>query len=281
MPIRELDETPELGSTPELGETPELGADRAPPRLAAKPAAVPLVAVVPAFSGATGDDVLARARLHLGETYVLGARAPLANAGWRGPWDCAEFVSWCVFQASGIVYGARPRNDPMLADAFTGFWADDADAGGNAVTVEEAAAIAGAAVLRKPVGGQIGHIVVSDGQGGSVEAHSSARGVVADRLSGRRWDLGILVPGIRYFRAETLPRLEVPAGILRLTTPLMRGERIRKLQQRLEALKLATGTADGVFGPQTATAVRTFQARAGLLADGEVGAATWSELGLG
>ena len=63
---------------------------------------------------------------HIGEQYVLGARAPMGNANWRGPWDCAEFASWYVFQAPGILFGTQPQNDPVLADAYTGFWGDQA-----------------------------------------------------------------------------------------------------------------------------------------------------------
>src|SRR5947209_1440452 len=112
---RELDETPELDQTPELDPTPELGtsATRIPP------VRIVGLSTTAAFSGKTGDDVVALARRHVGEEYILGARAPMANAAWKGPWDCAEFVSWCVFQATGILYGTKPRNDPMLADAFT------------------------------------------------------------------------------------------------------------------------------------------------------------------
>ena len=130
------------------------------------------------FSGATGDDILAVARQHLGEAYVLGARAPMANAAWSGPWDCAEFASWCTYRASRVLFGTQPRNDPMLADAYTGFWFDQARASGSMIDWRVAAGIAGAAVLRRPVGRQIGHIVISDGQGGTVEAHSTLRGVV-------------------------------------------------------------------------------------------------------
>ena len=263
--IRELDETDELEETPELE-------DDAPP---------PAVRISAVAGAATGDDLLRIARMHIGERYVLGARAPMANAGWSGPWDCAEFVSWCVFQASGILYGTRPRNDPMLADAFTGFWADQAQAGRHTIEVQEAAAIRGAAVLRKPASGLIGHIVLSDGKGGTVEAHSSMRGVIAGSLSARRWDCGILVPGIRYFRSEQTPQLDAPqGGILRLTMPLMRGPRIRALQARLRQLGFAAGAADGVYGPQTAHAVKLFQASKGLVADGEAGPATRAALGL-
>ncbi len=39
-----------------------------------------------------GREILDIALLHVGEDYILGARAPLNNANWRGPWDCAEFA---------------------------------------------------------------------------------------------------------------------------------------------------------------------------------------------
>jgi peptidoglycan hydrolase-like protein with peptidoglycan-binding domain len=54
-----------------------------------------------------------------------------------------------------------------------------------------------------------------------------------------------------------------------------RGSSVRLLQQRLGV------GADGVFGPGTARAVRRFQRAHGLTADGVVGAATWSALGVG
>lgn len=228
----------------------------------------------------TGDQVVVLALRHLGEPYILGARAPMGNANWKGPWDCAEFVSWCVFQTSGVLYGTEPRNDPMMADAFTGFWAQQAAQGGHMIDVELAARVPGAAVLRKPRQGQIGHIVISDGKGGTVEAHSSARGVVKDILSGRRWDCGVLVPGLRYLQAAGTVVLKPAAATLRLTEPLTRGKAVQAVQRQLSKLGFAVGTADGVYGPQTAHAVHLFQASKGLVADGEVGPATLKALGL-
>lgn len=274
---------------PELN-TPADGRRRRPPTASrARASAAPAVALPTTLTAPTspllaplptGDQVLAIARAHLNETYVLGARAPMGNAGWHGPWDCAEFVSWCVFQASGVLYGTEPRHDPMLADAFTGFWAQQAREGGHTIPVEQAAAIAGAAVLRKPMPGAIGHIVLSDGQGGTVEAHSSKRGVIAHQLADRRWDCGILVPGIRYLQSDTPVTLGPPPAVLRLTQPLTRGDAVKAVQAKLAQMGLAVGTVDGVYGPQTAHAVKTFQALKGLVADGEVGPATRKALGL-
>jgi peptidoglycan hydrolase-like protein with peptidoglycan-binding domain len=53
------------------------------------------------------------------------------------------------------------------------------------------------------------------------------------------------------------------------------GNRVAALQRALHL------TPDGVFGPQTARAVRRFQRRHHLAADGIVGPATWRALGLG
>lgn len=225
-----------------------------------------------------GEAILALAVAHLGEPYRLGARAPMANADWKGPWDCAEFVSWCVYQASASLFGVEPRHDPVRADAYTGYWAEQA-AGANAlITVERAAGIAGAVVLRLPQSDKNGHIVLSDGRGGSVEAHSSAKGVCRDSLDGRRWDVGILVPGVRYFASDTKVDLRPPSTVLRLSDPMTRGERVRTLQSCLNKLGFAAGTEDGVFGPQTEWAVRAFQSDAGIVVDGEVGKATLAAL---
>lgn len=224
---------------------------------------------------ATGDAIVALARQHIGEAYVLGARAPMANAGWKGPWDCAEFASWCVYQATGLLFGVEPRHDPIRADAYTGYWATQAREAGAAVSIEQAAGIAGALLLREPQSGRVGHIVICDSQGGTVEAHSSKNGVIAGKIDGRRWDYGIVVPGVRYFASATPVAVQPPpAGILRLTEPMLRGEEVARLQECLAALGFNPGTQDSVFGPQTEAAVAAFQAANGLLVDGEFGPTT-------
>jgi hypothetical protein len=45
---------------------------------------------------------------------------PKNNANWHGPWDCAEFMSWIVFQGAGILYGCVDDNaNPASVEAYT------------------------------------------------------------------------------------------------------------------------------------------------------------------
>jgi hypothetical protein len=62
-----------------------------------------------------------------------------------------------------------------------------------------------------------------------------------------------------------------------LTTPMMRGDDVLRLQTRLAATGEAV-QADGIYGRATRSAVIGFQRMSGLEADGVVGAATWTRL---
>jgi GH24 family phage-related lysozyme (muramidase) len=68
--------------------------------------------------------------------------------------------------------------------------------------------------------------------------------------------------------------------VLKLTNPLMQGEDVRQLQQALTKAGLQVGVADGYFGKSTEAAVKQFQQKKGLTADGIVGNATRQALGL-
>ena len=57
----------------------------------------------------------------------------------------------------------------------------------------------------------------------------------------------------------------------------MAGGTVRLLQQKLNTLG-ETLSSDGKFGAATAAAVRRFQARNHLTADGVVGVTTWNKL---
>ena len=226
---------------------------------------------------ATAQSLLRVARAHLGEKYVLGTMVPKGNPDWSGPWDCAEFASWCVFQTTGSLFGCRPkRGNPNVADAYTGYWMDDAKSTGKMISVGQAAATPGAFLLRAPGrGGRVmGHIVISAGGGRTVEAHSTKRGVIESTVDGRRWTTGVLVPDVDVAVREVVGPPRRPALVLRVKQPAMKGELVKRVQRKLTQLRFHPGPVDGVYGAQTAAAAQAFQVSRGLLADGEVGAAT-------
>lgn len=229
---------------------------------------------------ASGSDLLALAQRHLGEKYVLGARVPKNNPGWTGPWDCAEFASWCLFQVSGKLFGCDQNRDANTADAYTGHWRRDALAAPCTVPLIIAKSTVGGFLLRYPAPGLVGHIAISDGRGGTVEAHSSQRGVIAGQVDGRRWDTGVLVPMLRYDEPEQLLPTVPPGLVLRLRKPTMKGKLIERLQRALAARGFSPGDIDGDFGPHTSAAVHAFQLSQGLVADGEAGPNTLKALGL-
>jgi N-acetylmuramoyl-L-alanine amidase len=221
-----------------------------------------------------GSEVVKVASKHIGERYVFGTPVPMSNAAWKGPWDCAEFASWCLFQVTGELFGCRPRGGhPDSVDAYTGFWGDDAAASKSAISVEAAAATPGAFLLRVPRPGATGHIVISAGDGSTVEAMDHKHGVVRSVLARRRWDIGILAPGLGASNAESLHVAE-PGLIIRETKPPSTGALVKAIQRALKALGLSPGPIDGAYGPQTAAAVRAFQVDKGLVPDGETGVTT-------
>lgn len=231
---------------------------------------------------ATGDRLVQLGRKHIGETYVLGALAPKDNSRWTGPWDCAEFASWLVFQTAGGLYGCdSDAGNPASADAFTGYWARDVGRLGREITIEEAARTRGAAVLRRPQPGAVGHIAISDGRGGTIEAHSTKRGVIASTIAGRRWDVGILVPFIQYSKPGAANKITRPAvATYRLTDPHMTGSTVKEIQRALKGKGFDPGSIDGDFGANTHAAVVSFQATRRFVVDGEVGPTTARALGV-
>lgn len=227
----------------------------------------------------SGNDLLKKAASHVGEQYLLGVVVPKDNAQWKGPWDCAEFASWCVFQAAGRLYGCdNNHGNPVRADAFSGFWKRDAATIGRTITVELAAQTPGAALLRFPQPNLIGHVVFSDGKGGTIEAHSTATGVIRSTLSARRWDIGVLVPGFEYSQNAAPVVASPPLLVIRLTTPLTRGAIVKDIQRAVKAAGFHPGTIDGIYGMDTVAAVSAFQIANGLVPDGEVGKETATAL---
>lgn len=228
----------------------------------------------------SGDGTFARAEKHLGEDYDHGL-VPKDKKDHKGPWDCAEFASWLVYQEGEVIYGCSGGDlPPARQDAYTGFWQRDVREKGERISVEEAAATKGAFLLRyPPVGGEMGHIAVSDGAGGTVEARGKAYGVVRGEVAGRHWDTGILIPGFTYERGAEIA-VPPPAQIYALNAPNMDARVVTLIQSALKQKGYDPGPADGSFGTATVNAVAAFQKALGVVVDGEVGPVTANALGI-
>jgi len=170
--------------------------------------------------------------------------------------------------------------NPARADAYTGYWRNDAERLGRIITVREAAGIPGAAILRAAASGRIGHIVISAGNGKTVEAHSTSTGVINADLNGRRWDYGILVPWINNGQSQPFAFSGPDHTIYRYSQPMMVSSKIGLIQKALNSAGFDTNGVDNVFGLNTLKAVEAFQEANGLVVDGEVGRKTATALGL-
>lgn len=101
----------------------------------------------------------------------------------------------------------------------------------------------------------------------SVEAFQYRRGLRVDGVCGpQTWDT-LVESGFR-----------LGDRFLYRRTPMLRGDDVAELQQRLGALGFDTGRVDGIFGDATSVALGDFQRNAGLPVDGILGAATMLEL---
>ena len=79
--------------------------------------------------------------------------------------------------------------------------------------------------------------------------------------------------------AGTSPSMPSPtAAALPLLAKNSGGNTVRAVQALLNGLGYSAGTVDGLFGDNTAGAVKRFQVANGIAADGIVGRDTWHKL---
>lgn len=231
---------------------------------------------------ASGNDLRRLAESRLGEKYV-NVLVPKNNPDWHGPWDCAEFASWVVFQATGRLFGCTDnRGDPALVEAYSGAWARDAGNGALLPTVrDDAHTTAGVILVRKPpIPGRMGHVAIADGAGKVIEAAAPGLGVRRGAIEGRLWHHYVRVPGVAYRATGTpLPHRPLPY-LLQLEDPWVAGPLVRKVQRALKAAGFSPGPLDGAYGPNTVAAVYAFQKSNRLIGDGIVGPKTARKLGV-
>jgi peptidoglycan hydrolase-like protein with peptidoglycan-binding domain len=124
----------------------------------------------------------------------------------------------------------------------------------------------------------MGHIVVCDGEGGTVEAMGSAYGVRRGKVSGRNWDTGVLLPNFTYGEAGEDLDVAGPSQLYALGHPGMKASVVRDIQRALKELGFNPGPIDGEYNDLTVAAVAAFQATKGLVVDGQVGPQTAKRL---
>ncbi len=123
--------------------------------------------------------------------------------------------------------------------------------------------------------GDFYHVGLFIGNGEVIEAKSAKSGVVKSSVSG--WAYAAMLTGVDYSgQAPDLPPSQ-PLPVLRKGST---GHWVTEAQLRLIAhgFPLNVYGADGIFGEETQTAVKAFQAARGLAVDGVIGKDTWEEL---
>jgi N-acetylmuramoyl-L-alanine amidase len=109
--------------------------------------------------------------------------------------------------------------------------------------------------------------VFGDGTRAAIEAFQHQRGLRVDGVCGTQTWNTLVEAGFR-----------IGDRFLYRRTPMLRGDDVADLQQRLSTLGFDTGRVDGIFGDRTSTALAEFQRNAGLPIDGIAGGATLGEL---
>lgn len=201
---------------------------------------------------ATIDDFVAIALTQQGDPYLFGAEASFEDPD-PPRFDCSELVQWAAARCGvRFVDGAQNQRNACQG-------------AGTTLDVDEGIRTRGALLFRIDEGPGNDHVAVSLGDGKTIEARGAAYGVNVFPATGRGWTHSGLVPGLS--RAEGRIGVEVlRKGDL--------GEEVRWVQRRLQMHGHDPGPADGVFGPRTDAAVRSFQTVKGLLVDGVVGPET-------
>jgi len=236
-----------------------------------------------AISHRLGATILDIAKRHLGQPYEFTPTPNYDDPMWKGPFDCAEYVSYCVFRGYEIPYGVVA--DPVNRfNSYSGYWQRDAEKQGIKISWRDALHIPGAILVRYPPGNEpppYGHVAISLGNGGDTyEARGKQFGVMKHSAIGRSWNTGVLIPGVLYDLPEGLGSelllfkvLDPPAGY----SPI-----VEEIQKQLVGLGLlAEPQVNGLYDVVTAKAVSAFQDRKGVVSDGEVGPETGGLLGLG
>ena len=210
-------------------------------------AGVPLVCA----AGNDGEEVLNK--------YPTCFESPITVAALQADGKRAYFSTW---------HGEVDFSD-------FGQWVDGLDVNGNTVTKS------GTSFASPQVAGKIGLLLSANPNMTEPEVYEALKGMAVDLdRKGRDPMTGYGFVQLSEPTQKEEPK-EEPVGerILKLIDkPRMSGDDVKDLQTLLDKHGFPCGEIDGIFGPATDKAVKSFQKANGLTVDGKVGEKTWAAL---
>ncbi|WP_158595921.1 CARDB domain-containing protein [Oleomonas cavernae] len=202
---------------------------------------------------ASATEMLAEARSHLGEdyywryrlnadgsrTYTTFNSTTINDADFSGPWDCAEFVSYCIYQETGNRIGLADPSNPSSFEFSSAGWkyAIANELGVTQVTLQTALETVGAVIwIEEHVMMSVGNgyqIIEASARKSSGKYFSDDRTVYYDPLNksatpGVVWDtndtasvsddtpMGVDIGDVTYhdYTASELEHLHATAGVV-------------------------------------------------------------------
>lgn len=137
----------------------------------------------PVAGSASALDFVDFALAQAGDTYSLKGGHPSAEIADPSVFDCSGLVGWAAGRA-GVKFTGNAAS--LIAAAIP-------------ISVDEATKTRGAILFHPPTSkGTSGHIVISLGDGRTIEARGTKYGVMIYKVEGRGWTKGGKVPGLNY-----------------------------------------------------------------------------------
>ena len=180
--------------------------------------------------------------------------------------DCKKWIGKMAADCSGGIVGAIRSINPSFGDRSANTFKSQFTESGKIDTIPE---IQGLALWRK------GHIGIYEGNGWGLEFRGTDYGAVRTKVSSRNWTHWGKIKGVEYEQAEKW----VVKRLLKRKIPMLKGNDVEELQERLYAKGFNCGDIDGKFGKKTEKAVKAFQKANKLTVDGKAGKNTITALG--
>jgi cell wall-associated NlpC family hydrolase len=133
----------------------------------------------------TGKAVISKAMSQSGDPYIFGTEVDLGDPD-PDAFDCSELVQWVC---------AQLHISPTMPDGASNQY-EHCKRYGTVLLVSEAVSTPGSLLFRLYATGN--HVVISQGDGSTIEAKGAAYGVGVFSTAGRGWNAAALIPGVSY-----------------------------------------------------------------------------------